>query len=422
MKNRQAHERKVTMRSSTLQRSALTLTAIGLAVLASACSSSGSSDPGSLGNPDPGNTSNNNNNAPGGGTQGAAADNGTSQATLDQRKVDYGEALRTASMKLVGSLPPLADIQAVAGGGKAVYEAKIDALLADPRFAAQQIQWWRDTLKTGQQGAPAQGMPSFDTAAIFAASVVVGDRPYTDLFTAANGTCPTFANNTFTPADCTNGAPTAGLLTDPGIMAQYYANMAFRRVRFVQETFVCSKFPTEFGSTPTPMGAGAYTSPWDFNSIAGGQTARINFQDTSAVICANCHTTMNHQAPLFAHFDDKGAYNATAFKVMTPSTGNPTSQLQDWLPAGQQFYWRNGGTPVADLPAYGKEIAKDPAVARCAVNRVWNWAMSRGDIVNDLAPVPDVVTDPYVAAFNEGGMKLKAVIRQVFTSDDYVKF
>jgi len=363
-----------------------------------------------------------------GGTTGnnGADPNANSNPNIDKRVINYGEALRTASLKLVGDLPTLADINKLAGTAaaqqKATYEAMIDALLADPRFAAKQIQWWRDTLKTGQQGAVKAPIPSFDTAATFAASVVVADRPYTDIFTATTGTCATFANGTFTPADCNNGAPTAGILTDPGLMSQYLANMAFRRVRFVQETFACSKFPAEFAAQSKPMGAGTYTSPWDFNSITGGATAKINFQDTSAVICANCHTTMNHLAPLFANFDANGKYDATKIAVQVPVAGTPAATLADWLPAGQQtFAWRNG-VAVTDLPSLGAAIAKDPDVARCAVNRVWNFAMSRGDIVNDLATIPPVVTDPIVASFTANGMKLKSVIRTVFTSDDFVKF
>src|SRR5262249_53574403 len=149
---------------------------------------------------------------------------------------------------------------------KVAYEAYIDKLLTgDPRFSTRMIQWWRDTLKTGPLGGtPAQGAPSFDTAATYAAQVVVNDQAYTDLFTATTNTCPTYPNGTFTAASCTNNAPTAGILTDPGIQAQYFANMAFRRVRFIQETFVCTKMPAEFGAS-TPMGAGLYTSPWDFN-------------------------------------------------------------------------------------------------------------------------------------------------------------
>ncbi len=359
------------MRARTLRNSAWKIAALGIAVAVTGCGNSG----GGLTAPenatgDGWNNTNNNNpgGAPGGGAAGVGSPSagggagGTSgNASLDSRVVNYGEALRSASLKLVGDLPTLAEINAAKTGGKAGYEAKIDALLADPRFAAKQIAWWRDTLKTGASGTPAAGMPSYDTGATFAASVVVGDRPYTDLFTASTGTCPTYAAGAFTPANCAGTQPTAGLLTDPGLMSQYFANMAFRRVRFVQETFVCSKYPTEFGPAPKPMGSGAYTSPWDFNSIAGGTAARINFQDTSAVICANCHTTMNHQAPLFAHFDANGAFN-TAIQVKTPSAGNPTAVLADWLPTGQAFYWRSGGAAVTDLPGLGAEIAKDPAV------------------------------------------------------------
>lgn len=372
---------------------------------------------------------NGNNPSPGGGpttNQGGNTGNNpgdmTGNPALDSRVINYSEALRTASLKLVGALPSIDDIKGLeaAQSQKAFYEAKIDALLADPRFAAKQVQWWRDTLKTG---GPAAGMkPSFDTAAVFAASVVVSDRPYTDLFTATTGTCPTFANGTFTMASCANNAPTAGILTDPGLMSQYAANMAFRRVRFIQETFVCSKFPTEFSQSPQQMGAGTYTSPWPFASITGGTQARINFQDTSAVICANCHTTMNHIAPLFSYFNDNGMYSAGQIQVKTPSTGNPTTTMNDWLPQGQQtFAWRNN-VPVTDIPSLGQAIAKDPAIAQCAVNRVWNWALSRGDIVNDLATVPSVVTDPIVTDFTSNGYKLKRVIRNVFTSDDFVKF
>jgi len=350
--------------------------------------------------------------------------NASSNPNIDQRQINYGEALRTASLKLVGDLPTLADVNGVVGASdpKSAYEAKIDALLADPRFVVHQIQWWRDTLKTGAPGMSTKtGMPDFDAAATFAAEVVVNDRPYTDLFTASTNTCPKFSNGAFADQSCPGSQPTAGLLTDPGLMSQYYANMAFRRIRFIQETFACSKFPAEYSPTPKVMGAGAYTSPWDFNSIAGGTTAKINFQDTSAVVCANCHTTLNHQAPLFGHFDASGAYDATKFQVQVPSAGNPTATLADWLPSGQQFAWRNGVT-VADLPSYGKAVAADPVVAQCIVTREWNYAMSRGDVVNDLATVPSVVTDPLVKDFTTNGLKVKRLMRNIFTSDDFVKF
>jgi hypothetical protein len=356
----------------------------------------------------------------------ANAENGpvTGQGALDTRKTDYGEALRSASLKLTGELPTLDEINSVGNAAddtakKAALAAAIDKYLADPRFTDAQIQWWRNTFKTG--GGSTNGGPSFDTAATFAAEVVVKDRPYTDILTATTNTCPTYANGTFTDASCQTSAKVSGVLTDPGLMAQYVSNMAFRRVRFVQETFDCTKFPAEVTANGTPMGGGTYTSPWDFNSITGGATAKINFQDTSAVICANCHTTMNHLAPLFANFDAKGQFQ-TSIQVQTPVVPPVTTTLTDWLPAGQQdLAWRKD-VAVTDLPSLGQAMSKDPAVLACAVTRVWNWALSRGDVVNDGANVPASVINDQVAAFTAGGNKLKPIIRSVFTSDDFAKF
>jgi hypothetical protein len=401
------------------------LNSIALLAAAAACSSSG----GGGGGTDPSQQTTDPAEAPlpvvgvtaGNGSKPSSALQAVGQATLDARVVDYGEALRTASLKLVGELPPLADIVAMAqaqgDAARTLYASKVDAMLADPRFAVQMIRWWQNTFKTGDQGQGAQ----FDTAATFAAMVVVKDRPWSDILTASAGTCPTYENGQFTAADCQNGAPTAGILTDPGIMAQFFGNMAFRRARFVQETFACSKMPAEYGANPTPMGASIYTSPWPFQSITGGQGAKIDFQNTTSVICANCHTTLNHLAPLFAEFDDQGAYTPGTIQVKVPLTPPVTATLSDWLPQGQGFAWRLG-QPVSDLPGLGKTMAADPDVQRCAVTRVWNWAFSRGDVVNDLATVPPSVTDPYLASFASSGMKLKSVIHDVFTSDDFVRF
>ena len=408
--------------------------AVVFAAALSACGSSG--DAGSLGNAAPAPSSSSGSPTtvsagvvlPGQAAQGNGADPHLPQnPSIEARGIDYGEAFRTASLKLVGELPTLVDIKALAGAGsvasqKVAYEQLIDKLIADPRFATQQIRWWRNTFKTGGAGGGGAmgGGPSFDTAATFAAMLVVQDRPYTDLLTASSMTCPTYKNGVFTAAECGNGAKAAGVLTDPGLMAQFYSNMAFRRVRFVQETFACAKFPAEYSATPTPMGSSIYTSPWSFDSIAGGPSAKINFHDTSAVICANCHTTMNHLAPLFGLFDDKGMY-AQDIQVMTPVTPPAKTERTDWLPAGEPLAWRNG-TQISDLPSLGQAMAKDPDIARCAVNRVWDWAFSHGDIVNDVATIPPVVTDPLVADFTANGMKMKRVIRNVFTSDDFVRF
>jgi len=336
---------------------------------------------------------------------------------FNARVLDYNLALRTAALKLVNDLPTLQEIEDVrtATDPATVYTQKIDAYLADPRFSSAMIRYFRNAFRTGGAG--------HDTAATFAAMLVVQDRPVTDLFTATSGTCPTRdpATGGFAPADCGNGVPSAvGVLTDPGVMAAWYGNLAMRRVRWVQESFVCRKFPTEFSTAPIPKGNGQYTSPWPFESVPDKTTGRIDFRDTSSVICANCHTTMNHMAPLFANFDDTGTLQGTV-QVHVPVLGLPAAQRSDWLVAGEGLAWRHG-EPVTDLASLGHAIAVDPDVHECLVARVWNWALSKTDIVTDAQTVPDWIVAGLREQLEASGFRLKGVIRSAFLSKDFVRF
>jgi hypothetical protein len=381
------------------------LAGVALAALLGACGTDG---PGNAGAPDAG---------AGPGAPDAASQDQYDQA-LAARKVDYSAALRIASLRLRGELPTLTEIKFVADATdkKAAYESMIDSFLADPRFALQMRNFWRDTFRMGG-GA-------MDSAPNFAAQLTVEGRSYMELFTATSGTCPTFdaASGTFTAGDCGQNNGNVGVLTDPNVMKQFFSNMAFRRVRWVQETFVCTKFPAEFG-TPQDIGAASqYTSPWPFDSVASPESTGgvVNFRDTSAVICANCHTTMNHMAPLFAHFDDRGMWQQN-LSVPTPAEGAPTARQEDYLVPGETFAWRMG-EPVSDIAGLGAAIAADPAVAECAVARTWNFAFGKGDIVASLSLVPPEVISAQIAEFKASNYNLKTVIRSVFTSDDFVKF
>ena len=334
---------------------------------------------------------------------------------LDDRVVDYNEALRTASLKLVDVSPTLEQIRRVqyAPNQKAEYAAVLDELLGDPRFARRMIRFWRDMFK--------QGGGALDTAPVFAARIVVEGRPMTELFTATENTCPSYdgETETFVDGNCENGVPQhAGVLTNPGSMAQFYGNMAFRRVRWVQEVFACSKLPAEHNGDPKPMGNGQYTSPWPFQSISADP---VDFQDTSAIVCANCHTTMNHLAPLFGNFDANGDWQ-TSIQVMTPTAPEPVpTALDHWLPAGEQTSWRFG-VPVADLPALGETLAKDPAVIQCVVARFWNFVMSKEDIVDGFAVVPSEVLEPSLQVLLSNNYNLKSMLRAMLSSEDFVSF
>jgi len=150
-------------------------------------------------------------------------------------------------------------------------------------------------------------------------------------------------------------------------------------------------------------------------------TQPINFQDTQSVLCANCHTTLNHVAPLFANFDANGMWQDT-IQVMTPIAPTPvTTELSHWLQPGEVTAWRHG-EEVSDLAELGQVIADDPAVSECVVARFWNYAMSKEDIVADLATVPFGVVEKRVNQYDANGQDLKAVLRDMFLSDDFVSF
>ena len=361
---------------------------------------------------------------------GSGSDTGSGSNTgdewdqlLGQREIDYSAALRVASLRLTGKLPTLDEINQVANAAddaakKTAYEGLIQAYMNTPDFARQMFYFWRDTFRMGETAM-------LDTAPAFAARLAVNNGSYMDLFTAGSDGCPTFDEGaaTFTSAECTNNGPKAGILTNPGLMAHYFSNLAFRRSRFVQETFVCTKFPAEVSATPTDIGGAApYTGVWDFNSISSPTNGdgRINFQDTAAVICANCHSTLNHLTPLFSYYDADGVYQ-NDIAVPTPLDGAPLAKMSDYLPPGQTTAWRLN-VPAADLPALGQAIAADPAVAECGVARMWNWALGKTDIVDTLQEVPTETIQAQIEAFTASGYKLKDLIYAVYTSDDFVKF
>jgi hypothetical protein len=349
-----------------------------------------------------------------------------SQDGLDQilasRTIDYSAALRIAALRLLGDLPTMTEINSIAkaddASKKAAYEALITDYLGRPAFARQMFLYWRDTFKTG-------GTAALDTAPAFAAKLSVDNASYMDLFTKQSANCPTFdpATGTFTDAECTNGGPRAGVLTNPGLMAQLFSNLAFRRIRFIQETFDCTPFPAEATGPPVDVGGSTpYTGVWPFTRIASPTNGggRIDFQDVSSAICAVCHGTLNHQAPLFAYYDMTGAYEAT-ISVPAPLDGAPPAQLTDWLVPGDTTAWRYQ-TPTPDIPAFGAAMAADPEIAACGVARLWNWALGKTDIIDTRQEVPAATIQSQVDAFTRNGYKIKDLVFSVFTSDDFVKF
>jgi hypothetical protein len=342
---------------------------------------------------------------------------------LANREYDYNAALRIAALRLTGDLPTMAEILEISAPTdnaikKQLYDARITEYMSRPTFARQMFYFWRDTFKMGET-------PEMDTAPALAAQLSTDPAgSYMGLLTQSANNCPTFDENTgvFTPAECTGNGPKAGVLGNPAAMAQYFGNFAFRRVKWVQETFDCVKFPVELDGAPQEIGAASpYTGQWPFTSIAGTDNGgRVNFQDVSAVICANCHQTLNHLAPLFANYDEAGVFQPT-ISVPTPLDGGPLAEISDYYPAGETTAWRFG-VPTPDIPSLGTAMAADPDIAKCGVARIWNWALGKTDIVDTLQEVPIETVQSQVDAFTADGFKLKNMIFAVYTSDDFTRF
>jgi hypothetical protein len=341
---------------------------------------------------------------------------------LGKREIDYNAALRIASLRLVGDIPTMAEINQVKNAGgieaqKAAYEGLVQNYMSRPQFARQMLFFWRDTFKQG-------GTAEMDTAPAFAAMLSVQNGSYMDLLKAPTGACPTLDINTgtFTPADCAGPGPKAGVLANQGVMKQQYSNFAFRRVKWVQETFDCTKFPIDQTGAPTDVGAAVpYTGNFPFSSFSGKDNGgRVDFHDVSGVLCGSCHNTINHRAPLFANFGIMGVYQTT-ISVKTPLPNEPLAVATDYLPPGEPTAWKPG-VLTPDIPSLGAAMAADPDVAQCGVARMWNWALGHGDIVDSLREVPPETIQQQVDTFTQNGFKMKDLIYAVFTSDDFVKF
>jgi hypothetical protein len=438
--------------------------------------------------PNPGSGSGNGSGSGSGSGNGSSGSGSTGSGTgnqitteLDDRVLDYNEALRTASLKLTGNLPKLDAIYQLADADEedkpTIYAGLIDAMLASPDFNRTMIENFREMFHLSDPDSFDLPFPtvtfgdaiddadpdgalnnaSRDTAALFAAYLLSTDSNFSQLTTATSQTCPTYNASTgvFTMGECgnatsltSNSLTPVGVLTDPGALIVYYGNLAMRRNRFIHETFLCrfANDPVAEPANPGEQGATcppgevipAYANVWDMSTISGVcNTTKVTYVDFSAwndaITCANCHSTWNKRAPMFAKFTELGMYNQngishpmtgqqTGFSVFVPIEGVPLATLEDWLPvqpgtgcnsngtactntafssqvldttkttlAWRQGFELNATAPGPAMLELGQKMAEDPEVQACMLKRTWNMVMTRGDIVYNDAQVPNKV-------------------------------
>ena len=350
---------------------------------------------------------------------------------------DYLLAQRSAALKLTGKLPTYEQQEALRKSSipEAAYRAQIDRYLSEPAFAVQQMEFWRRTFRMSGMRVVTVGTSmisvNMDTAPALAAMLVVRDEPITKLLTATMDTCVQYKSSppVFTPAPCANVPIAAGVLTDPGALSKNYGAMAFRHVRWVQETFLCKPFPVERSDKKEARAGGTYESPWPFASISGSNVpmnrGRVEFHSayryyhpTQSDVCASCHSTMNHVAPLFANFDLAGR-SQRFIQVVTPVIGWPISIREDWLPESEPTAWRYG-KPAADLGTVAALIAADPDFLPCMAFRTFSWLLSRGDPVEDAIEIPDALRKQLTDAIRSNQGNIKMLIRSIVTSGAFV--
>ena len=61
-------------------------------------------------------------------------------------------------------------------------------------------------------------------------------------------------------------------------------------------------------------------------------------------------------------------------------------------------------------------------VIDCGVIRMWNYVMSKGDVVNDAATVPTTVLQSFITQLTTNGYNLRDVLRAMLVGPDFVRF
>ena len=204
------------------------------------------------------------------GPSGTGINNNAGSAGTTDLTVDYNLALRTAAIKLRGDLPTMAEIRQLqtavqanlsdgsANDPQAVYTKLVDGFINDPlqarAFNNQMVTFWRNQLRMGgvinnqladNMVAVANGRNvNLETAPTLLGRLAATGADMRAAFTQTSNNCPTFSatTGTFTDGNCNTGATAAGsntatmmgnnvpagkeagVLTNPGLMAQYYSN------------------------------------------------------------------------------------------------------------------------------------------------------------------------------------------------------
>jgi hypothetical protein len=333
-----------------------------------------------------------------------------------------GELLARASLDLRGVRPDEADLARVAED-PAAYDALVDTYLADDRFPGRVADLFAETALTRtlawDVGAPAElgavdgpEVRAFlrdvgDEVPQFMARVAREDLPYTEIVTG-DWSMTTDRLAPYWPVEYPEGAtgwqvtrytddrPAAGLLTVNGLWWRYTStteNANRGRANAVARIFVC-------------------------HDIVQNEAAfddDLNLLDAAAMLeatrtvpsCMGCHSVLD---PLGSYLF--GFYNISLESGVEAATYHTENERrwQNGTGMAPAFYGESGQS-IWDL---GRQIADDPRFSRCAAERTYEGLLRRDASLEERAAV-----DAHLAAFEEGGLTLRALYRSVVKDPRY---
>jgi hypothetical protein len=236
---------------------------------------------------------------------------------------------------------------------------------------------------------------------LFFASMVEDDRPIGDLLLAEDGFLDARLRkhyglpidgetSGFSHVDLT-GTGRGSLLSMGGMLvATSYPlrTSPTRRGKWVLGQLLCSD--------PPPPPAGVEGLPESGEAAAGTLRERLARHRTDPV-CASCHERMDEAGFALEHYDPTGRYRDEEGGFPVDATGT--------FPDGTSF------EGAAELSAV---VAADPSFPRCAVQKAWTYAMSRGPSGPDWRGIDAALTE-----WEARGQTMRELFVAIATSDAF---
>lgn len=332
----------------------------------------------------------------------------------ETRALDTYEVATRLSYFLWSSTPD-SQLLALADDGSllddAVFDAEIDRMLADRKasaliddFAGQwlYVRAVDDALPNSVQ------FPSFDESLRasmkeemrrMVGAVLLADRPLPDLLVADTTWVDArlAAHYGLDPVtDWTEvsleGTNRRGLLTTGGLLtALSYPTRTspVKRGKWVLGALLCE--------APPPPPSTVNTNFVDTESEDPGSLKEQFEQHRADPMCASCHTLMDPIGFSMEHYDGIGAWRDT-------DNGAPLD-TRGVLPDGRAF---------DDIIGLAAQLADDPKLTRCAVQKTFTYALGRPPIPEDLAAIVQIEV-----AYGDGGQRFGALVRALAHSDPF---